>query len=649
MRLSPGMFKLAAAAAAAFVAPVWIYFRFVFEAESYHTFLSGFLKTHSLLLVLGGGLAGLAADWFAARRGWRTARAAIAGLGAAAAIVALTIPVAQSWAAGHSLEDGGFMWAGLIPVHDSYYYWNGVNHLERGEGLDPIGTRRPLNIAYFLLRHTLSGGSLAADLLIQAAVLGLACFLAARQTGAIFGRLAGLFLFLSMYEFAYGWAPTTMTESFGLTLGALALAVTLAGWARRNPLVYAVGMMLLAVGQNARGGVLLALPLLALAAPLRFGGAPRARLKALLLAVVAVAAGFIPSWLLFHYYGYKAAGSLHGGGYAGAVFGIARGGTGYWSSIDYLNQHGFAGLPEKEKDRILLERARETMRARPDLFLQGLGVEYRKYLRYQSAPVGSASVFTGWAGPSGPVTEALSSVFLFLAAVYCWKTKSWQLGGFLALYWLALAGSVPALAENQRRAFAVTVPYSGLLGAVGCGALAAFARRRFSLPRFEEIVPETSPIGPSALAVTLVVVTTAAPFLLLPKSFAQASSRLACPAGLSPRIVRASPGAAFVLLHRDGDRRRSWAPDVRESDYRRNFHLHFLQGMPSYMRELRPGQFLSAEPSLIPHFGSDAWRYYVGDQSLLTPGAPWAYWCVEDKGDHFVVRSRAGTLSPAQP
>src|SRR5207249_8203343 len=119
----------------------------------------------------------------------------------AGAIIAFAVPLAQSWAVGHPLDEDGQIWAGLIPIADNYYYWAGLHHLDASHDLGVIGSRRPLNAAYFVLRHILSGGSLQRDLILQAVVLGAACFFAAREVSAVFGRIAGLFSFLVLYDY----------------------------------------------------------------------------------------------------------------------------------------------------------------------------------------------------------------------------------------------------------------------------------------------------------------------------------------------------------------------------------------------------------------------------------------------------------------
>jgi hypothetical protein len=106
-------------------------------------------------------------------------------------------------------------------------------------------------------------------------------------------------------------------------------------------------------------------------------------------------------------------------------------------------------------------------------------------------------------------------------------------------------------------------------------------------------------------------------------------------------IVRTVPGSSFVFLHSDEELARSSVPHVRESDYRKNFKLPYFAGLPSFMRELRPGQFLSAEMTWLPRCCIDGWRFYVGQKTMISEGKKWSYWCVEDRGDHYVVRQKA--------
>jgi hypothetical protein len=624
-----------------------LYFEFVFGAKWYRDFVLKFVNEWALFLIGGVGLALILVETLIPSS-WRVrAREILTVSCFAGAIIAFTIPLAQSWSVGHPLDKDGQMWAGLIPIADNYYYWAGLHQLKAGHELGVIGSRRPLNAAYFTLRHVISGGSLQRDLILQAALLGMACFFAAREFSFVFCRIAGLLSFLVLYDYSITWIPSTMTESFGLTLGAGAFAFIVRGWAQRKLALFVLGIVLLSVGQGVRGGAFFVLPLIAVAGTIRLADRMKERARCLSITAAAIVVGFLPAWILYQQYGDKTSGHLNGGGLDAYLYGMSMGGTGFWSGIDYLNAHGFGSRSEKEKDEILLDQTVANIRAHPARLVHGIGHEYLRYLRAYSPPLGSWRVFTALAGLSGPATEALCSILFVIGIIFCVLRRLWSLLAFLTACWLGITLSVPLLAEMERRLFAVTVPATAFLAAAGL-SLAIDAIFRGHPPYLEN-----TPIQPLSqteklacwIVASLLLVTTLTPTIVL-FVYRPKFPQLACADGLSPRIVRTVSGSSFVFLHGDGELAKSSVPDVRESDYRGNFKLPYFAGLPPFMRELRPGQFLSAEMTWLPLCCIDSWKFYVGEQTMISEGEKWSYWCVENKGDYNIVRYKAHVVSP---
>src|SRR5207247_9917441 len=109
---------------------------------------------------------------------------------------------------------------------------------------------------------------------------------------------------------------------------------------------------------------------------IRFGEHTKDRLRLLFITAAAIVLGFIPSWILYQQYGDKTNGRLNGGGLVGYVYGMAKGGTGYWSSVDYLKAHGLDGLSERAKDDILFDQTVTAIRSQPTMLLRGIAREY---------------------------------------------------------------------------------------------------------------------------------------------------------------------------------------------------------------------------------------------------------------------------------
>jgi hypothetical protein len=184
-----------------------------------------------------------------------------APLALAGAVVAYLVPLVDRWENGRRAYASV---AGVLPYSDARGYYIGAQQLLFDGDLDSFNSRRPLNAAFLTFRLAVTNLDLRWSLVIQAVLLGVASFLAARVVARDLGPVAGMALFAGIYGFAAFGVDTVMSESLGVTLGALALAALWTAVRDRRLWVAAVGLFLLTSGMNARAGaflLLLALPI----------------------------------------------------------------------------------------------------------------------------------------------------------------------------------------------------------------------------------------------------------------------------------------------------------------------------------------------------------------------------------------------------
>lgn len=201
---------------------------------------------------------------------------------------------ARLWVSGDSTY---LVIGGLLPWSDSHgQAFSGLHLLQEGT-LDVFGTRRSLSAAFSATRMLLGGLSLQGALLVQALLFGTAVFLAARAVLRTHGWLAAVILSVLCLFAARETLPTSLSETSGVIFGAAALAILWQALGAGSLRLYALGVLVLAVGLNIRPGDLAILPLCIVAAAYFF---PRrgTRWKAVGLSALAVlaASGAAMAW-----------------------------------------------------------------------------------------------------------------------------------------------------------------------------------------------------------------------------------------------------------------------------------------------------------------------------------------------------------------
>ncbi len=438
------------------------------------------------VVLLGAALVGLAVTFRGRARppappaepteGARRRDAVLAGLAIPAATFAFVLALFDAWS---SLQSNGSFTGGVVPVSDAGAYFAGAERLLMEGALDGWNSRRPLNAAFLVTRIALADGDFRDALLLQAALLGTTTALAARALARDFGRTAGLLFFAGLYIFGGIFVATTMSESLGLSLGALAFAILWHAMRTRRLAPLAVGFAVCAMALNARSGAFLVLPCLVVwaatsqAAP---RSAERVDLFAGFAALLGTAAGFGVNGAVANLYA-GASGGTHSN-FSYTLYGLAKGGVGWERAIADFPE--LRGMGDAEAGSFVYARALDTMQAHPADFALGLVRNVDCFVSSMSEKLSLGLLgghpFASWAFA---IVWGGAALYLVLRTV---RNHGGDRGlGMIAAATAGIALSVPVIyMDGRERVFAASVPFV-LAGAAI--AITSLATRTRAVPR----------------------------------------------------------------------------------------------------------------------------------------------------------------------
>jgi hypothetical protein len=436
-------------------------------------------------------------------------------------VVAYLATLVENWESGSRRF---FMIAGIVPWSDAQAYFLGAERVLFDGELDAFNSVRPLNTVDLAIRLAVTGLDLRAALVIQAVMVGVATYLAARAVAADLGALAGFAVFTVIYGFAAFHVESTLTETWGVTLGCLAFAVLWRAGREKKIALATPGIFLLAVGLAARAGTIAILVTLLAWFSWQLRGDSWVNWRMLAVGTGAVVVAFATNYVVIL--------SLNGdtrapnSNFGYVMYGLATGYPGWdatqppWTRAysDYPVE--MARRPLTERARFAGDRAREEIRSNPARFAKTVvrsGLNYAELSRDTSA---------------GAVTDATMRRLLYgivgLGAAFFlvarWRTSRWwvlidaALAG-CAVY--AIPVMVGAWPDNIRSPSWFPLALTGFMVATfvvaGAARLGTPVLVSFTLAAFLGMIASTPFLADGTSGVRVFAATI--PFLALPFMF----------------------------------------------------------------------------------------------------------------------------------
>jgi hypothetical protein len=406
-------------------------------------------------------------------------RAATVHLRRWGAVYALALPMLTLlciWAApeGPSAAGGYCALFGQLPWSDARGYFDGAHHLLATGQLDDWNCRRPVNVALLAVRLGLTNGNAHGAVILQVLLLGITVYLCARAMGSEFGIWAGLAAYALTWCWIRPYFPTTMTETLGVSLGALSFALLFKGMRRGTATLLMVGLFGMAFAQATRMGVLIILPMLLAWVGWRYRPRRIVAAKYVGISLLALVLGFSTNFILVRAYGNKDMASV-GSNFAHTIHGLAADSPDAWTYYQRFDE--LKRLPEAQLNKRLYHDAWEMIRRDPRPLMHALwDYNLRPFFLNFRDHVFSDLYF--WDRNAFFYFRTMTWIVLCLGLLlYLVRERT---KGDLSFWFMGTAGfllSVPIIYQNSGwRAMAATYPW--LAGLLSCGLSLPYAPKR---------------------------------------------------------------------------------------------------------------------------------------------------------------------------
>jgi hypothetical protein len=466
------------------------------------------------------------------------------------------------WASGQSEP---YVVSGLIPYNDAATYSIDANRLLDGEHLSAMSSRRPFFTGMLGALLGVTGRNLQNAMAILVFLLAVSCVFLALEVRRIRGSAAGAITLWIVFLFARRFTGTTMTETLGLSLGALGLAFFLQGIYRYHLSRLLTGLFILSLALNVRAGAFFILPVLILWIGWLFRSPKSYGWKAAGLAILMVVGAFGINSLVLAIIGVP--GGMLFGNFSESLYGLAAGGE-RWAEV-YNRHPEILQLPETLKYQTIYRLSFDLILANPMNLVQGMlhqwdllfSETWFSLFSYVGGENLDGNRYIHW-GLYGLCLIAL------IQAIRNWKVP---LNSFLLVSVFGILISVPFVPPgdaHKMRAFAATIPILALLPAIESAWLLSFLPvKNFRKPEFS-LVDVT---GMFPFAGILIVFMVIAPIIFMKTAHQPDASAPVCQTGEQPVVMHYAEGNAINLI-REEVLQLDWLPEYHFGRYKIFIH-----------------------------------------------------------------------------
>jgi len=451
-----------------------------------------------------------------------------------ATLVLFASQLSGLWLSGKS---DWFLLGGLLPTSDASFYYLGALNVLEGTHLSVLASWRPLFNGMLATVLGLAQQNLQVALAIFVLINAIACFFLAREIQRSHGTLAAVLVLSTSFMFYRTFIGTAMTENLGLALGAVGLAVVWRGAVNQQLNLCLLGIFVMTLALNARGGAFSILPALILWGAWSFRGSSRFSQRFLIGGVSVVLLGFIANSLVFEAIGNP--NTIPNANFSFTFYGLMVGGN--WQTIFSDHPELSDNWGDIEKTKRIYGLALEALRANPLLLLGGC-------LRAWTHFFNGSFVFSFVQNSTvNVILQVLSLVALFKG----YRQRQTHIGSLIIASAIGIFVSVPFVPpwDAGIRSYAATIPVFSFFPAFG---LVFLARK---IKWYKRLQPPRQQHHPSLLfffAVSLIVLSVGGPIgtKIATKLWYHHPKliEISCPVGTEAVYFRNSLGSSIDLV-----------------------------------------------------------------------------------------------------
>jgi hypothetical protein len=499
-------------------------------------------------------------------------------IGMAITLALFAMPLAGLWVSGQTQS---IVISGLIPVSDATNYYIDALRILNGMDISSFSAMRPFFPGFLSFLLGITSHNLMSALGILTALMGIAAYIASREIQRTHGTEPAVIFLMFMFLYFRLHSGTTLSESLGVTVSLLGIALLWQGKEMNKQWIVLFGIFMATFALNIRPGAMFVLPAFLLWGGWYFRGHKKFSIRFLVIGTLAIASVFYLNNLMISIL--AGPNNAAFANFSWAFYGLASGGNS-WTHIFQAHPEVFL-LNSQEQNRAIYKLAFELIIQDPSLLVKGA-------LKYWGMFFSSTwyNAYSFIAGESFVINEiARWGIYFFCGLGFLkWikdhEDKFASLVGLAALGVLASVPFVPPTDAYRVRLYAATIPIFGLLPAMGV----AYLRDKLNFRIFPKTMSEMQTTNWAIqFCILLAAALLIAPILIKINSHPPEIANVSCPSEMDRITINYDPGT-FVNVTRENLVFLDWMPNFHNSNFRRNAHSLADENLIQAMTSINP-------------------------------------------------------------
>ena len=486
--------------------------------------------------------------------------------------------LAGLWASGQTQPN---IISGLLPVNDATNYYIDALRILSGMDISNFSAMRPFFPGFLSVLLYVTDHNLMAALGILTAITGISCYFASREIQRTHGTEPAISFLIMMFLYFRFYSGATLSESLGLVFSLLGLAIIWQGKTLNKEWSTLFGLVMITIALNIRPGAMFILPAILLWGSLSFRGTKKISIRFLLVGVMLILAVFYLHNLIIKIM--AGPGGVAFSNFSWALYGLASGGNS-WTYVFQAHPE-LIPLDTSEQNRAIYNLVINLIIQNPSLLIKGSFFYWKMFF---SSTWYNAYSFA--AGDNFTVNEITRWGMYFLGSMgfikwYADRKDTYaSLAGFAALGVLASVPFVPPTDAFRVRLYASTIPFFGLLPAMGL----AFLRDKVHISFFPKESPNIQKLNLTLpFSILLVMLISVAPIIVKTNSLPPATLNLSCPPEMDSITIHYDHGT-FINVLKEDIVFLDWMPNYHNGLFRRNSHSLADTNLIEVLGELTP-------------------------------------------------------------